>query len=62
MQLQIEFLPTYPATPPSVRLVTPIFHPNGQPANQQTSAYTHTNTRAIVRHSYDMPLGAVLLF
>lgn len=30
LQLQIEFAETYPATAPSVRFVTPVFHPNGK--------------------------------
>ena len=29
MQLQIDFPATYPASPPAIHFVTPVFHPNG---------------------------------
>lgn len=30
LQLQIDFPEDYPTSPPAVRFVTPVFHPNGQ--------------------------------
>jgi ubiquitin-protein ligase len=51
MQLQIEFPSAYPAAPPSVRFVTPIFHPNGQPASQRIT-YKHNNYRtSLTQHA-----------
>jgi ubiquitin-protein ligase len=34
-QLQIDFAENYPVTVPSIRFVTPIFHPNGTWAAKQ---------------------------